>query len=37
MHDKYGHVTLADELYFNGNHLVKTRCKNINKKKIQVT
>ena len=37
MHDKYGHVTLAAELYFNGNYFAKNRCKNVNKKKTQVT
>ena len=37
MHDKYGHLILPDELYLKGNYLVKTRCKNINKKKTEDT
>ena len=36
MHGKYGHVILPDELYLKGNYLVKTRCKNINKRKFRI-
>ena len=33
MHDNYDHVILPDELYLRGNYLVKTRCRNITKRK----
>ena len=36
MHDKFGYVILPDELYFKRNYLVKTRCKNINKRKFRI-
>ena len=36
MHDKYGDVILPDKLYLKGNYLVKTRCKNINKRKFRI-
>ena len=36
MHSKYEHVILPDELYLKGNYLLKTRCKNINKKKMRI-
>ena len=36
MHDKYGYVILPDELYLKGNYLVKTRCKNISKRKFKI-
>ena len=36
MHDRYGHVILSDELYLKGNYLVKTRCKNVNKRKFRI-
>ena len=32
MHSKYWHVISPDKLYLKGNYLVKTRCKNINKR-----
>ena len=36
MYGKCGHVILPDEFYLKGNYLVKTRCKNINKRKFKI-
>ena len=36
MHDKYEYVISPDELYLKGSCLVKTRCKNINKRKFRI-
>ena len=35
MHYKYVHVILPDELYLKVNYLIKTRSKNINKRKFR--
>ena len=36
MHGKYGYVPLIAEFYLKGNYLVKTKCKNINKRKFRI-
>ena len=36
MHDKYEYVISPDELYLKWSCLVKTRCKNINKRKFRI-
>ena len=36
MHGKYGYVILLDWFYLKGNYLVKTTCKNVNKRKFRI-